>query len=76
MLSDKTTVVFDKSYYVIFFFKVPIVIKAIEASLPVGVKVHIRAHEEFDEENRYIPDKELNTLKEELENLGGPVKKK
>lgn len=48
----------------------------IEASLPPGVKVQIRPHEEADEEDRYIPDKELHTLKEELDILGGPSKKK
>lgn len=50
--------------------------RAIEACLPAGVKVQIRQHQESDEENRYVPDKELNTLKDELENMGGPSKKK
>lgn len=57
-------------------FQLPLIIRAIEASQPPGVTVHIRPHEESDEENRYIPDVELNTLKQELEELGGPSKKK
>ncbi|XP_028155264.1 39S ribosomal protein L48, mitochondrial [Diabrotica virgifera virgifera] len=54
--------------------QLPIVIRAIEASLPAGVTAHFRQHEEADEEVRYIPDAELNTLKQELEDLGGPSK--
>lgn len=56
--------------------QLPIIIRAIETCLPPGVKVYIRPHEESDEENRYVPDRELNTLKEELESMGGPLKKK
>lgn len=56
--------------------QLPQIIRAIEACLPAGVKVQIRQHEETDEENRYVPDRELNTLKEELEIMGGPSKKK
>lgn len=56
--------------------QLPIIIRAIEACLPPGVKVQIRPHEESDEENRHVPDTELNTLKEQLESLGGPSKKK
>ncbi|CAH2013696.1 unnamed protein product [Acanthoscelides obtectus] len=56
--------------------QLPIIIRVIEAGLPAGVSVNIRPHEEADEENRYIPDSELNALKSELEELGGPSKKK
>lgn len=56
--------------------QLPIIIRAIEACLSPGVKVQIRPHEESDEENRHVPDTELNTLKEQLESLGGPLKKK
>lgn len=54
----------------------PLVLRAIEASLPAGVTVEVRPHQEIDEEARYVPDTELNSLKEQLETLGGPSKKK
>ncbi|KAJ8963940.1 hypothetical protein NQ314_005271 [Rhamnusium bicolor] len=54
----------------------PVVLRAIEASLPTGVTVEVRPHEESDEEKRYIPDSELNALKQELDDLGGPSKTK
>ncbi|XP_057671966.1 39S ribosomal protein L48, mitochondrial [Diorhabda carinulata] len=56
--------------------QLPLVIRAIEASLPAGVTVQIRPHEDSDEEVRYVPDVELNTLKSELEEMGGPSKTK
>ncbi|CAG9865326.1 unnamed protein product [Phyllotreta striolata] len=52
--------------------QLPTVIRTIEASLPAGVSAEIRPHQETDDEIRYIPDAELNTLKQELEDLGGP----
>lgn len=54
----------------------PIVLRAIEASVPAGVTAEVRPHQEIDEEVRYVPDTELNSLKEQLDNLGGPSKKK
>ncbi|VEN39785.1 unnamed protein product [Callosobruchus maculatus] len=56
--------------------KLPVIIRVIEAGLPAGVSVNIRPHEESDENNRYIPDSELTALKHELEELGGPSKKR
>ncbi|KAG5889273.1 hypothetical protein JTB14_007035 [Gonioctena quinquepunctata] len=52
--------------------QLPLVMRAIEASLPAGVTLEIRPHEEADEEVRYVPDKELHSLKQELDELGGP----
>ncbi|CAG9823122.1 unnamed protein product [Phaedon cochleariae] len=57
-------------------FQLPLIIRTIETSLPAGVTVQVKPHEEYDEEVRYIPDKELDTLKQELEELGGPSKTK
>ncbi|KAJ8938731.1 hypothetical protein NQ318_005586 [Aromia moschata] len=56
--------------------QLPIILRAIESSLPAGVTVTVRPHEDSDEEVRYIPDSELNTLKQELEDLGGPSRTK
>jgi len=50
--------------------------RIIDASLPVGVTAQVVNHEEHYEEERYIPDSELNKLKDELELMGGPSKKK
>lgn len=50
--------------------------RAIEASTPSGVTVHITEHMEYDEEVRYVPDKELLTLKQELDEIGGARKTK
>ncbi|XP_044750035.1 39S ribosomal protein L48, mitochondrial [Coccinella septempunctata] len=56
--------------------QLPILIRAIEASAPMGVTVNIIPHEPYHDEIRYIPDTELRQLKQELDDLGGPVKKK
>ncbi|ERL94513.1 hypothetical protein D910_11790 [Dendroctonus ponderosae] len=56
--------------------QVPILLRVIEATLPVGVTANVVPHEEYHEEDRYIPDSELNKLKYELEEMGGPLKKK
>ncbi|KAJ8919318.1 hypothetical protein NQ315_003902 [Exocentrus adspersus] len=56
--------------------QLPIVIRTIEATLPAGVSLNVRPHEEADEEIRYIPDSELNSLKQQLDDLGGPAKTK
>ncbi|XP_023012954.1 mitochondrial ribosomal protein L48 [Leptinotarsa decemlineata] len=56
--------------------QLPLVLRTVEASLPAGVSVEVRPHEEADEEVRYVPDKELHSLKQELDDLGGPSKTK
>ncbi|XP_066146172.1 large ribosomal subunit protein mL48 [Euwallacea fornicatus] len=56
--------------------QLPILFRVIEATLPVGVTMNVVNHEEFHEEERYVPDSELNKLKDELEQMGGPSKKK
>ncbi|KAH1021161.1 hypothetical protein HUJ04_010709 [Dendroctonus ponderosae] len=56
--------------------EVPILFRVIETTLLVGVTANVVPHEEYHEEDRYIPDSELNKLKYELEEMGGPLKKK
>ncbi|XP_022909991.2 large ribosomal subunit protein mL48 [Onthophagus taurus] len=55
--------------------QLPILLRAIEACVPIGVKVNLVQHTEQDEEDRYIPDKELLELKDTLESMGGARKK-
>ncbi|ENN74755.1 hypothetical protein YQE_08663, partial [Dendroctonus ponderosae] len=57
-------------------YPVPILFRVIETTLLVGVTANVVPHEEYHEEDRYIPDSELNKLKYELEEMGGPLKKK
>jgi len=56
--------------------QLPILLRVIEASTPVGVSVEVVPHEEYHEEDRYIPDSDLNKLKDELDQMGGPSKKR
>lgn len=51
-------------------------IEAIEDSLPAGVKVSIQKHSEEQELIKYIPDNELKSLKNQLDEMGGSKKKK
>lgn len=51
-------------------------LRILEKSTPAGVTINIVPHEDFHEEQRYIPDSELITLKQELDEMGGPSKKK
>ncbi|KAJ3658183.1 hypothetical protein Zmor_009939 [Zophobas morio] len=56
--------------------QLPLILRALEASTPSGVTVHVLSHEEWHEEVKYVPDTELKQLKQELDDLGGPLKKK
>lgn len=56
--------------------KLSLLIEVIEDSLPAGVKASIHKHTEEHEILRYIPDSELKTLKNQLEEMGGSKKKK
>ncbi|XP_050541082.1 uncharacterized protein LOC126905441 [Daktulosphaira vitifoliae] len=56
--------------------KLSLLIEVIEYSLPVGVSVSIHPHTEEHETLKYIPDNELQSLKEQLEEMGGSKKKK
>jgi len=56
--------------------KLSLLIEVIEDSLPAGVKASIHRHTEEHETLKYIPDNELKTLKDQLEEMGGSKKKK
>ncbi|KAK9891577.1 hypothetical protein WA026_015535 [Henosepilachna vigintioctopunctata] len=56
--------------------QLPMFIRAIEASQPIGVTVNIIRHEPYHDEVRYVPDDDLKQLKQELDDLGGPLTKK
>lgn len=47
-----------------------------EAATPSGVSIEIVKHEDYHEDVRYVPDKELLNLKQELEDMGGARKSK
>lgn len=53
-----------------------VLLRVLEKCTPAGIFINIVEHEEYHEENRYIPDSELNTLKQTLDEMGGPLKKK
>lgn len=50
-------------------FQLQLLLRALDASIPEGVTVQVVPHEEYHEEVRYIPDLELHTLKQQLEEL-------
>lgn len=50
--------------------------QALESCVSAGVSIDAAVHDEFDEEVRYIPDKELIELKQQLDDMGGPPKQK
>lgn len=59
-----------------YFYQLQILLRAVEASTPEGVTVQVVPHEEYHEEVRYIPDQELKTLKQELEEMAAARQKK
>jgi len=54
----------------------PLLVRIIEEALPQGVTITVLEHTELQEEERYVPDKELLTLKDQLVDMGGPSTKK
>lgn len=52
--------------------KIPILIKLLETTLPVGVSLHVDAYNPEKEAKRYVPDKELFDLKTELDDMKNP----
>ncbi|KAF7280257.1 hypothetical protein GWI33_006253 [Rhynchophorus ferrugineus] len=56
--------------------QLPLLLRVIEATTPVGVSINIVQHDDHYEEDRYIPDTDLLALKQELDDIGGPSKKK
>ncbi|KAK4887640.1 hypothetical protein RN001_003911 [Aquatica leii] len=50
-------------------------LRILDSSIPSGVTIKVLPHEEYHEEVRYVPDLELATLKQQLDDMGGPSKK-
>ncbi|GJQ78803.1 putative ribosomal protein, L48 [Trypoxylus dichotomus] len=55
--------------------QLPLLLRAIETCIPAGVTVNVVNHADHYDEERYIPDKELLTLKQTLEDYGSSKKK-
>lgn len=53
-----------------------VLLEVLHSSLPEGVKLKFTKYTEEDETEKYIPDKELKLLQEQLEEMGGPRDKK
>lgn len=57
--------------------QLPLLTRIIQAGLPEGVKFSIMEHvTDIHDKERYVPDKELIDLKQELTDIGGPLAKK
>ncbi|XP_017076007.1 39S ribosomal protein L48, mitochondrial [Drosophila eugracilis] len=54
----------------------PQFLRLAQAALPEGVSLMVQEHTDDCEERRYVPDKELLDLKDELERMGGPLNTK
>ncbi|XP_016943832.2 large ribosomal subunit protein mL48 [Drosophila suzukii] len=54
----------------------PQFLRLAQAALPEGVSLKVQEHTDDCEERRYVPDKELLDLKDELERMGGPTNTK
>lgn len=50
----------------------PLLLRLIQAGQPEGVDLHVVEHTDMHDLERYVPDKELKTLKEQLTEMGGP----
>lgn len=50
-------------------------LRFIQSGLPEGVKLAAVHHTDVLEESRYVPDKELLELKDQLDKAGGPITK-
>lgn len=49
-------------------------IRFVQSGLPEGVTLSALHHTDLIEESRYVPDKELLDLKDQLDKAGGPLK--
>lgn len=52
--------------------KLPILIRILEASLPMGVSLHVSVYDPEMQKRRYIPDRVLLDLKSELSEIQKP----
>lgn len=53
-----------------------ILLRLAHAGLPAGVSLEVVEHQKEHDEIRYVPDKELIELKDQLDEMGGARKKK
>lgn len=54
----------------------PILLRLAQAAQPEGVSITMVEHSDEYDEHRYVPDKDLKDLKNQLDEMGGPVTKK
>ncbi|XP_058065263.1 large ribosomal subunit protein mL48 [Anopheles bellator] len=54
----------------------PIFLRTLQAALPEGVTLSVTEHTSDHEEARYVPDRDLKDLKQQLDEMGGPSKTK
>lgn len=53
-----------------------VLLRTCQAAQPEGVALRVVEHSDDHEEVRYVPDRELLELKEQLDEMGGPSTKK
>lgn len=56
--------------------QLPVVLRVLDTSLPEGVTLSVHEHDDWYEEMRYVPDKELLDLKSQLEDMSTSSSKK
>lgn len=54
----------------------PMLLRLAQAALPEGVSLEVSEHTDDDDEVRYVPDRDLLELKQQLDDLGGPIASK
>uniref|UniRef100_A0A182PQC8 Small ribosomal subunit protein uS10 domain-containing protein n=1 Tax=Anopheles epiroticus TaxID=199890 RepID=A0A182PQC8_9DIPT len=54
----------------------PLLLRTLQAALPEGVTLKVTEHTWEQEESRYVPDRDLKELKQQLDEMGGASKKK
>ncbi|EDO64559.1 39S ribosomal protein L48, mitochondrial [Anopheles arabiensis] len=54
----------------------PLLLRTLQAALPEGVTLKVTEHTWEQEEARYVPDRDLKELKQQLDEMGGASKKK
>uniref|UniRef100_A0A4Y0BI64 Small ribosomal subunit protein uS10 domain-containing protein n=1 Tax=Anopheles funestus TaxID=62324 RepID=A0A4Y0BI64_ANOFN len=54
----------------------PLLLRTLQAALPEGVTLKVFEHTWEQEESRYVPDRDLKELKQQLDEMGGATKKK
>uniref|UniRef100_A0A182INU7 Small ribosomal subunit protein uS10 domain-containing protein n=1 Tax=Anopheles atroparvus TaxID=41427 RepID=A0A182INU7_ANOAO len=54
----------------------PLLLRTLQAALPEGVSLSVAEHTSDQEESRYVPDRDLKELKQQLDEMGGASKKK